>query len=473
MVDGFLSRLRLFRAPGSKVMWIEFVSRDPALAARGADAAAEVYVEARKERKAEGARAATEQLSRKVEELRVKVADADAKVEALRAEQGLIAGANGEAASDEPISGLDLQLANARSAEAAATAKADLLRRLSREGRLEEAPASIADEFLRRLVGELAALRAEIADASRTFLPLHPRMKELSAQLAGLDAQLREAVEKNLRVLDADAQLAKDQVASLGATLAEQNRTGASGEVDKARLAALLTEAKDVRDELESYQQKYREAEAREADGASNPRVIAAAESQRRPAYPNAWETVLLATLAGFALSSAVAAALPRTGSRQGDSRIEVSSSPRAVAAAAATETDCGEAASSCATHRDPAATEEVERGGSIDHPSSAGALDSPDALAARLAVSKTSDLIILIAGNGSGQALAVALETARRLSSASPTLLVDLGDTQDWFADILDREELRPDRDSRLRRPPRRTGKLSRSDSAGSFDKS
>ena len=35
-----------------------------------------------------------------------------------------------------------------------------------------------------------------------------------------------------------------------------------------------------------------------------------------------------------------------------------------------------------------------------------------------------------------------MALETARRLSWQSPALLVDLGATQDWFADILDRED-------------------------------
>jgi hypothetical protein len=69
--------------------------------------------------------------------------------------------------------------------------------------------------------------------------------------------------------------------------------------------------------------------------------------------------------------------------------------------------------------------------------------LDSPDALAARLTRSTTSDdFILLIAGNGSGQALATALETARRLSLERPTLLVDLGAAQDWFADILDRED-------------------------------
>jgi polysaccharide biosynthesis transport protein len=50
--------------------------------------------------------------------------------------------------------------------------------------------------------------------------------------------------------------------------------------------------------------------------------------------------------------------------------------------------------------------------------------------------------LAALIAGNASGRALTTALETARRLSAAGPTLLVDLGQTQDWFTDILQREE-------------------------------
>ena len=47
-----------------------------------------------------------------------------------------------------------------------------------------------------------------------------------------------------------------------------------------------------------------------------------------------------------------------------------------------------------------------------------------------------------LIAGHKSGRALVVALETARRLAADGATLLADLGATQDWFADILDREE-------------------------------
>jgi hypothetical protein len=37
---------------------------------------------------------------------------------------------------------------------------------------------------------------------------------------------------------------------------------------------------------------------------------------------------------------------------------------------------------------------------------------------------------------------LAIALETARKLASRGATALIDLGATQDWLADVLDREE-------------------------------
>ncbi len=158
VVDKFLSRLTVFPVPRSRVLQIEFVSRDPELAARGANTVAEVYLESQTEAKANAARTAGAWLSRKIDELRAKVADADAKVEAFRAQSGLLGGANGQTVPAQQLSELNAQLSNARSAEAAATAKADLLRRLEREGRLDEAP-----EFDRRRVD--AALRRTARDA--------------------------------------------------------------------------------------------------------------------------------------------------------------------------------------------------------------------------------------------------------------------------------------------------------------------
>src|SRR5271165_1702616 len=83
VVDKFLSRLTVFPVPRSRVLQIEFVSRDPELAARGANTVAEVYLQSLTEAKANAARAAGAWLAQRIDDLRTKVADADAMVEAF------------------------------------------------------------------------------------------------------------------------------------------------------------------------------------------------------------------------------------------------------------------------------------------------------------------------------------------------------------------------------------------------------
>ena len=205
VVDKFLSRLTVFPAPRSHGLRIEFVSRDPGLAARGANTAAQVFLQSRTEARALAAKTARERLSREIEESRAKVADADAKVEAFRAESGLLAGANGQTAPGQQLSDLNAQLATARSAEAAAEAKVQLLRKLEQDGRLDEAPSSIVDDAMRRLTEQRATLKAEIAEASRTLLPLHPRMKDLNAQLVVVNGQIHDAAARNARLLENEA----------------------------------------------------------------------------------------------------------------------------------------------------------------------------------------------------------------------------------------------------------------------------
>lgn len=438
VIDKFLSRLTVFPDPRSHVLRFEFVSRDPALAARGANIAADVFLQAQTEAKALGAKEAGEGLSRKVEELRAKAAEADAKVEAFRAESGLLTGANGQTVRTQQASDLSAQLATARSTASAAEGKVDLLLRLEQNGRLDEAPPSITDDTMRRLVDQRAALKAEIAEASRTLLPLHPRMKELNAQLAGLDAQVHEAAQRDVRLLENEARLASDQVAALSEALARESRTMAAGNADDVQLRSLEMDAKAARGQLESYQQKYREAAAHEADNAARAeaRIIATADPPRSPTFLKGWQTVLLATLAVLATSAGVAAAAALASD-------EVAPGPRPPAPLPPQPA----LAPPPAERREEKVAPETVL---IDPPSAfaplaTGTLNAPEELAARLLRFKTADrnLTALVSAAGTGRALALALEAARSLSRRESTLLVDLGVTQDWFVDILDRDEL------------------------------
>ncbi|MGA2494704.1 MAG: exopolysaccharide transport family protein [Roseiarcus sp.] len=447
LMDAFLSRLTVFPIAKSRVLQIEFSSRDPALASRGANTVAALYLDAQQQAKRNEAKAASAWLSTKIDELRGKVAEADSKVEAFRASSGLLAGANGMTVPSQQLADMTTQLATARSNQASAAAKAQSLRTMLHDGRLDEIPQVTRDDSLRRYVEQRVALKAQIAQESRTLLPEHPRMKELAGELAGLDAEIRSEANKTVAALESDAKLAAADVDSLSASLARQSKTVASGNADDVHLRALQLDAKTASDQLESYLQKYREAVAREAENAApaDARIIASASDPREPTFPKKVPTVLLGTLAGFFISlgavvahvlltDAVVVAAPRR------SRIEDPAPERVESGEMGSSAAAPEPAPPVEPPLEPAAITVLAA------PSPPPTLVTPPArphgedegvlsvamLADRLAQIAPKEggaLTALIASEESGRAAALALALGRRLAARGRTALIDLGD--------------------------------------------
>jgi succinoglycan biosynthesis transport protein ExoP len=427
IVDAFLSRLTAFPVLRTRVLQIEFVSQDPELAARGANVVAQLFLEAQESAKKDSAKAASAWLASKIDELRGKVAEADAKVENYRAQSGLLAGSNNMTVPGQQLADINTQLTAARTAQSEALAKAQLMRSLLRDGRLADAPEFAKDESLRHYAEQRVALKAQIAQESRTLLPGHPRMKELAAQLEGLDAEIRIAVSKAAQGLENDARLAASQVAGLNAALAAQSKTVASGNVDEVELRALDLDAHAARDQLESYVQKYREAIARDADNAApaDARVISVASPPRSPTFPKKTETLALGTLAGLLLSTGVVVSHVLLSPDSGADQVE-------------------ELPAVARRRQDEEATDpmlENDGDGAVDAPR--GDFSSVEELAEHLRAGAEPGgaLLMLIAGEGSSGSLSVSLAVARNLSRHGRTILVDLGQTQDWFADAFHRD--------------------------------
>ena len=446
LVDAFLLRLTVFPIPKSRVLQIEFSSKDPSLAARGANTVAALYLDAQQQAKRDEAKAASAWLSGKIDELRGKVAEADSKVEAFRARSGLLAGANGLTVPSQQLADMTTQLATARSNQASAVAKAQSLRTMLHDGRLDEIPQVTRDESLRRYVEQRVALKAQIAQESRTLLPEHPRMKELAGELAGLDVEIRSEANKTVAALESAAKLAAADVDSLSASLAKQSKTVASGNADDVHLRALELDAKTANDQLESYLQKYREAVARGAENAApaDARIIATASDPREPTYPKKVPTVLLGTLAGFIVSlgavvahvlltDAVVTAAPHRDrvEDQAPERVEPAESVSSTVArepAPPVEPPPAPAviAALAAPPPPPLATPPLRSSVEDDGVLSVATL--ADRLA-RIAPKEGGALTALIAGEESGRAAGLALALGRRLAALGRTALIDLGD--------------------------------------------
>ena len=306
VLDAYFDRFTAYAVDKSRVIVIEFQSRDPDLAARVANSIAEGYLVLQQGARQEQAKSAGQWLSGEIDNLRKKVAEAESRVEDFRSKSSLFVGTNNTTLSNQQMGELNTQLNNARALKSDAESKARLIREMLQSGKPIEASEVLNSELTRRLSEQRVTLRAQLAEQSSTLLDGHPRIKELKAQLADLDRQLREEASKISRSLDNDSRIAGGRVEGLSASLEQLKKQATSTNGQDVQLRALEREAKAQRDLLESYLAKYREANTREnidaapADG----RIISRASVSNTPAYPKKLPIVLIATLATLMLSA-------------------------------------------------------------------------------------------------------------------------------------------------------------------------
>ena len=303
----FAERLTAYQVEKSRVIAIEFESESPELAARVANAVAETYLMFQQTAKQDQSRVAGLWLAEKIEPLRGAVADAEAKVEQYRARNNLLVGTNNTTLSNQQLGELNAQLSAGLGQKADGDAKARIIRDALRTGASVEFADIINSELMRRLAEQRVTLRAQLAEQSSTLLDQHPRIKELKAQIADLDRQIRLEADRLARALENDARVASAKVDSLGASLDRFKRQAGNVNEQDVQLRALEREAKAQRELLESYLAKYREATTRDSVGAGSPdaRIISTAIVSNTPSWPKKLPTVLIAALGTLALTVA------------------------------------------------------------------------------------------------------------------------------------------------------------------------
>jgi succinoglycan biosynthesis transport protein ExoP len=285
ILENYYERLLVYPVGKSRIVAIEFRSKDPELAAKGANTVAELYLSIQGGAKIDTARNASTWLGSNIEALRKRVAEAEAKVEEFRSKTGLFVGSNNAPINAQQLSELSTQLAQARTAKADSEAKAKLIRDMIKGGRAFEIPDVANNELIRRLIEQRITLRAQLALELRTLLPEHPRIKELNAQVNDLEAQIRGAAERTVRTLENDAKIAGSRVETLQSAIDTQKGVVVQANEAEVQLRAFEREAKAQRDQLESYLTRYREATARDAENAVPPdaRIVSRSSRTGRP----------------------------------------------------------------------------------------------------------------------------------------------------------------------------------------------
>lgn len=308
VINAFKEKLSVYQVDKSRVIGIEFTSKDPKLAAAIPNAMMDVYRSLQSGAKLDSNSDAVRWLETEIANLREKVREAEQKVAEYRSSAGLMPlGSDQTSFSGKQLSDISTELARVRGERANAEATAQNLRASIKAGKSTETLDAIArSESIQRLKATESQIRAQISDLSTRLLDGHPQMKALRAQLAGIREQVQSESLRVAASLDNEAAVARERETQL---LAQMNTlkadTARSGE-DEVGLKALEREAAAQRQLLETYLARYREASSR-LDKDSSPadaRVISTAIEPQEPSFPKVVPITIVATLSTLILSA-------------------------------------------------------------------------------------------------------------------------------------------------------------------------
>ena len=183
----------------------------------------------------------------------------------------------------------------AATVRAEADARASAAREMMPAGAGESLPDVQKSQLVPRLVEQRVRVERQIAELSATLLPAHPRMKQLNADLAGLNRQIRAEVGKIVDGLEREAKVSSMREDGVRRRLDEAKKRVVSSGGDDVKLRALESLAKSKRAEFERLQTQL-ESVRTTSDARTVP-VEVQIVSRARPSSEKAWPKVGMVTL--------------------------------------------------------------------------------------------------------------------------------------------------------------------------------
>jgi polysaccharide biosynthesis transport protein len=296
VLAAYYDALRVYQIKDTRGIMIEFRSADPKLAAGAANKLAELYRDDLGLRAALESKDARSKLGPQIKKLAEEVAEAEAEVTRFRGQANIFDGGRDKASlNDQQLSELTGELTRVATARAETEARAREAREIVARGSAETLPDVQKSQLVPRLVEQRVRVERQIAELSATLLPAHPRMRQLNADLAGLNRQIRGEVEKIVQGLEREAKVSALREEGIRRRIDEAKKRVVSSGGDDVKLRALESLAKSKRAEFERLQSQVESARTT-SDALAVP-VEVQIVSRARPSSEKAWPKVGMMTL--------------------------------------------------------------------------------------------------------------------------------------------------------------------------------
>jgi succinoglycan biosynthesis transport protein ExoP len=301
VVDSVLSRLKVRRSGLTYVIAIDFESKDPVKAAQVANAFANLYLTQQLQDKYDATQQANQWLNQRLAELQPQVFQAEAAVEQYKAQHGLLASV-GSSLTEQEISNLNNQMAQAQADQAEHDARLRTAQQVLESGATgENLSGSLNSPTITQLRAQSAELSSKVADLQTKYGPKHPEVQRAERALADNAAQIREEVSRQVSSLQAEAQVARQRVASLQGSLGQAKGALIGNNAASVELADLQRKADAASTLYATLLNRAKQTATDQGSETSDSRIVSRAKIPNAPSFPKKQLNFALGLLLGLA----------------------------------------------------------------------------------------------------------------------------------------------------------------------------
>jgi chain length determinant protein EpsF len=288
---------------GSNMIFINFVSKDPAFAAAAANAFSQAYMDVSVELRNEPARQSAAFLDKQALSLRANLEAAQAKLSKFQQEKGIVVSEERVTQENMRLNELSAQLSLALAQGVEAST------RQNNSGG-DTSPEVLASGAVASLKGQIATAEAKLSELAAVVGVNHPQRIQAQAQLNELKQQLNAEIRRVSGGTSVVSRTSSQKVAELRSLVEMQKRTVLGLKNERDQISVLQ---RDVDTATRAYEQISQRASQTILEGQNtqaNVRLLSAATEPGEPTRSKNMIVVLAAIFGGIALGAGAAIGL-------------------------------------------------------------------------------------------------------------------------------------------------------------------
>ncbi|MPZ17009.1 MAG: polysaccharide biosynthesis tyrosine autokinase [Luteitalea sp.] len=287
VIDTFLGHLRITPIRNSRLVDVVFVSPDPRLSARVANAHAQQYMEQNLEYKLSAAKEAADWLNQRAGEQGKLVETSEQALQAYREKTDSISLEDRQNIVVQRLGELNAALTRARTERIQKETAYKQLEAIQDDPEaLDTFPAILGNAFIQQLKGQLADLQRQRAQMAERLGERHPEMVNAQTAIASTEQRIRTEVQKVVQAVRNEYQAAVTQEQTVSAALDEQKSEAMKLNEASIEYGALQRSAESNRGMFQGLLQRTLETDISSQLRTNNVRVVDQATTPRRPSSP-------------------------------------------------------------------------------------------------------------------------------------------------------------------------------------------